>query len=92
MKSFGIASAVATVLGGVALFASTVNADVDPIVIKVRVRDMHKSLTRELANIIRVLISSTRAMEPNFSSEVLLTNKMSIPMALPLAHRPLQIL
>lgn len=36
MKSFGIASAAAAVLGGAALFATSVNADVDPIVIKVR--------------------------------------------------------
>jgi hypothetical protein len=34
MKTFSIASAAAAVLGGVALFASSVNAAVDPIVIK----------------------------------------------------------
>ena len=35
MKSYSFASAAATVLAGAALF-STVKADVDPIVIKVR--------------------------------------------------------
>jgi hypothetical protein len=36
MKTYGIASAVATALAGAALFSSTVRADLDPIVIKVR--------------------------------------------------------
>jgi hypothetical protein len=37
MRTFGVASAAATVLAGAALFASVVKADLDPIVIKVRV-------------------------------------------------------
>lgn len=36
MKSYGFASAAATVLAGAALFSTAQAADVDPIVIKVR--------------------------------------------------------
>jgi hypothetical protein len=36
MRTFGAVSAAATVLAGAALFTSVVNADLDPIVIKVR--------------------------------------------------------
>ena len=39
MKAFGIASAAATALAGAALFASVVEADLDPIIIKVRYHD-----------------------------------------------------
>jgi HAMP domain-containing protein len=35
MKTFGFASAAGAVFAGALLFASSVNADVDPIVIKV---------------------------------------------------------
>jgi hypothetical protein len=37
MKSYGFATAVASVIAGAALFASTASATLDPIVIKVRV-------------------------------------------------------
>ena len=38
MKAFGLASAVAAALAGAALFASVVQADLDPVVIKVRIQ------------------------------------------------------
>ncbi len=41
MKMLGAVSATATVLAGAALFASVVKADLDPIVIKVKMRPYH---------------------------------------------------
>jgi hypothetical protein len=81
MRTFSAVSAATTVLAGAALFASVVNAQIDPIVIKV-LRGSHTQITRGiLIQYDRANTFSTRRMDPNSSFEVLLINKMSTLMA-----------
>jgi len=87
MRTFSAVSVAATVLAGAALFASVVNAQLDPIVIKV-LRRSHTQITHGMLNQHhRANTSSTRQMDPNSSFEVLLINKMSTLMAPPVALR-----
>jgi hypothetical protein len=87
MRTFSAVSVAATVLAGAALFASVVNAQLDPIVIKV-LRRSYTQITHGMLNQhLRANTSSTRQMDPNSSFEVLLINKMSTLMAQPVALR-----
>lgn len=92
MKTSGIASIAAAALSGAALFATSVTADLPPIVIKVRQLGSNPSITQHTdENLSRAPISSTR-MVPNFLYEELLTSKTFLPMAQLLATAPSQIL
>jgi hypothetical protein len=89
MKTFGLAS-IATAALSTALFATSVTADLPPIVIKVRVPRFSVPQYRRLI-IYRDLISSMRT-GLNSSFVVSHINKMLTRMAQPPAHLPLQTL
>jgi hypothetical protein len=90
MRTFSAVSAAATALAGAALFASVVNAQLDPIVIKVLRGLILNSHARCSFHTLRASTFSTRQMDPNSLFEVLLINKMSTPTAQPVALRPSQ--
>jgi hypothetical protein len=89
MKGFGIASIAAAALS-TALFATSVTADLPPIVIKVCIPPF-AAFQHRILTIYRDLISSTRTV-PSSSFVVSHINKMLTRMAQPPAHLHLQTL